>query len=168
MYQKILVPFDGSPPSEHGLREAIRLASELRAALTILNVVDDFQVLQTAGVEGGLYTPDMIALLNAGSKELIDHAVALAGSMGVDAQGISVEVAGGPCSDEIISQAGKLGADLIVMGTHGRRGLGRAILGSDAERVVRTADVPVLLVRGAGTPATAVAAAPVRNAVAAH
>ena len=50
--------------------------------------------------------------------------------------------------DTVLEQVKKWGADLIVIGTHGRRGVGRMLLGSDAEQVVRTAPVPVLLVRG--------------------
>jgi nucleotide-binding universal stress UspA family protein len=54
---------------------------------------------------------------------------------------------GGRAADAIVEEAGKWKADVIVLGTHGRRGLRRALLGSDAEEVVRNASVPVLLVR---------------------
>jgi nucleotide-binding universal stress UspA family protein len=57
------------------------------------------------------------------------------------------ETIGGPAADTIVREARKQGADLIVLGTHGRRGVRRLVLGSDAEQVVRTSRVPVLLVR---------------------
>jgi nucleotide-binding universal stress UspA family protein len=60
------------------------------------------------------------------------------------------EVAAGPVADVVVREAGRQRADLVVIGTHGRRGVRRLVLGSDAEQVVRASRVPVLLVRGAG------------------
>jgi nucleotide-binding universal stress UspA family protein len=60
---------------------------------------------------------------------------------------VAREIVGGPAADVIVREAKKQRADLIVLGTHGRRGMRRLVLGSDAEQVVRMSPVPVLLVR---------------------
>lgn len=148
MYKKILAPFDGSPPSLHGLREAIALARDQAAQLLVLNVVEDYKMMQTGAFDAGFYTEEMINLLKADSQKLVDEAVDLAQKDGVDAQGLSVESFAARSAEVIVDQAVDHKVDLIVMGTHGRRGLGRVVMGSDAELVVRTAGVPVLLVRG--------------------
>lgn len=149
MYKTILVPFDGSPPSLHGLRDAISLAGDQKAHLIVLNVAEDYRLLAADGLDGGLYTEETIALLKADSQQLVDYAVKLAREEGVDAEGISIESFSDRSAEVIVKQAALAKADLIVMGTHGRRGLGRVVMGSDAEMVVRTSEVPVLLVRGA-------------------
>jgi len=73
---------------------------------------------------------------------------ALAEKSGVSASTTLRETLAGPAADPIVREARRIGADLIVMGTHGHRGVRRLVMGSDAEQVVRTAQVPVLLVRG--------------------
>ena len=78
---------------------------------------------------------------------MLDAASKVALKQGVKAAASLVESRGRPVSDVILDEARKWRADLIVMGTHGRRGVNRLLLGSDAERVLRSAPVPVLLVR---------------------
>ncbi len=75
--------------------------------------------------------------------------VAAAEKEGIRAKTLLRETLGGPAADSIVRDARRQRADLIVLGTHGRRGLRRMVLGSDAEAVVRTSPVPVLLVRSA-------------------
>jgi len=145
-YRKIVVAVDGSPASGKGLREAIRLAKAARAKLFIVHVVDEFQAF--SAMDGMVALPDtLLPALRAGGKRILDRATAQAAKSGVAAQGVLREVVGGPAADPIVREARKLGADLIVLGTHGRRGVRRLVLGSDAEQVVRSASVPVLLVR---------------------
>ena len=147
-YRKILVAVDGSKASAKGLREALRLAKAERARLFILHVVDDYPAFQAmdammAGAPGG----DLVPFLREGGKRVLARAERLARKQGVKCTPILREQIGGPAAQPIVREARKVGADLIVLGTHGRRGMRRLVLGSDAEQVVRTASVPVLLVR---------------------
>jgi len=97
----------------------------------------------------GLYADRVIDALRNRGREVLDQAAELARAYGVPAESVLCESIGGAAGPLIVEQAEKWTADLIVMGTHGRRGLRRLALGSDAERVLRAATVPVLLVRDA-------------------
>ena len=146
-YRKILVAVDGSPASGKGLREAIRLARAERAQLFIVHVVDEFQAF--AAMDGLVGAPgaDLLSALRDGGKRVLTKAQALASRQGMKSKTILREMLSGPAAYPIVREARKLRADLIVLGTHGRRGVRRLVLGSDAEQVVRAASVPVLLVR---------------------
>jgi nucleotide-binding universal stress UspA family protein len=90
---------------------------------------------------------DLLPALREGGKRVLAKAQALASKQGVKSKAILREMVGGPAAYPIVREARKVRADVIVLGTHGRRGVRRLVLGSDAEQVVRTASVPVLLVR---------------------
>jgi nucleotide-binding universal stress UspA family protein len=143
-YRRILVAVDGSAAASAGLREALRLAKREGAELCILHVVN----------ESVPYTPlagappiNLIALLLGSGRALLKKAQTQARKQGVEATTILVETTQRDAAGTIVAQARKRRVDLIVLGTHGRRGMLRLVLGSDAEQVVRTAPVPVLLVR---------------------
>lgn len=145
-YRKILVAVDGSAASSKGLREAIRVAKADGARLFILHVVDEFQAF--AALDGmAAASVDLVPMLRQGGERILAKARALAQKNKLPVKTILRERVGGPAAYPIVREARKLGADLIVLGTHGRRGVRRLVLGSDAEQVVRTASVPVLLVR---------------------
>ena len=144
-YKRILVAVDGSAASTKGLREALRLAKAAGAKLCILHVVDEFYAF--AGLDGMAPTQDLVPAFRAGGKRVLAKAEALARKHGVKPATVLREVLGGPAAGPIVREARKQRADLIVLGTHGRRGVRRLVLGSDAEQVVRSATVPVLLVR---------------------
>ena len=146
-YRKILVAVDGSPASGKGLREAIRLARAERAKLFIMHVVDEFQAFAAMDGLVGLPGADLLSALREGGKRILAKAVGIALKQKIKPKGILREMLSGPAAYPIVREARKLRADLIVLGTHGRRGVRRLVLGSDAEQVVRTASVPVLLVR---------------------
>jgi nucleotide-binding universal stress UspA family protein len=146
MYRKILVPVDGSPTSARGLREALALAKDQRAKVRLVHVVDEG--LAIGVVEAGIEFEDLVDGLVKNGKAILQRARRSAEKQGVRAEGVLYEKVAGSAADSILREARKWGADLIVMGTHGRRGVRRVVLGSDAEQVVRTATVPVLLVRG--------------------
>ena len=149
MYKRILVPVDGSATSRRGLKAALRLARGQRAALLVLNVVDAMPILAT--VEGGAALDSgVFESLRASGRKVLDRALAEAKRGGVRAKGVLAENLAGRVADVIVRQARKLRADVIVIGTHGRRGLSRMVMGSDAELVVRYSSVPVLLVRAPG------------------
>lgn len=145
MYQHILAPIDGSESAVQGLREAIRLAADQKARLRLMYVIDTFPILVGMASAASL-DPSLIRLRNYG-EQLLSAAKKLAGESGVDAETVLREVTEGRIANAVVEEAGASGCDLIVMGTHGRRGLSRMALGSDADLVVRTSAVPVLLVR---------------------
>ena len=153
MYTHILVPVDGSATSDRGLDEAVKLARLTGARLRLVHVVD--QLVYSAGMEGfGAMTADLIPLLREGGEKILKVAKAR-----VEASGVPVETAlfdsfAGRVCDLVVAEATNWHADLIVLGTHGRRGVGRVFMGSDAEQILRLAPTPVLLVRG-GKPAKA-------------
>lgn len=145
MYGKILVPIDGSDTSKRGFTEACRLAKEQGARLRCLFVVDEHYL--TANYMGFMYLPDLIDKLRDNGKEILDEAAEQARKSGVQVESVMRESAERRVSFLILDEAKTWPADLIVMGTHGRRGLSHLALGSDAESVVRNSAVPVLLVR---------------------
>ncbi|EJL80419.1 universal stress protein UspA-like protein [Variovorax sp. CF313] len=147
VYKHILVPLDGSPTADRGLQEAVRLARELKSKLRLLHVIDDFPMLMEmsaiSSFEAGLQR------MREYGESVLTGALAQATEAGVEAQTVLREITQGRVADIVIEEAGKAACDLIVMGTHGRRGLSRLALGSDADRVARSSPVPVLLVRAA-------------------
>ena len=146
-YRKILAAVDGSGASNKGLREAVRLAKEERAQLSLVHVVNEYPAY--AMPDAGAYAAvDLVSVLRKSGKEILAKAKADVEKQGLRPKAILRETFAGPAADTIVREAKKQHADLIVLGTHGRRGVRRLVLGSDAEQVVRTARVPVLLVRG--------------------
>ncbi len=143
-YRRILVAVDGSDAASAGLREALRLAKSEGAQLFILHVVN----------EALPYTPlagappiNFIEILQESGRRVLEQARGAAQAAGVPATTLLVESDERSAAHGILEQARKHEADLIILGTHGRRGLRRLVLGSDAELVVRGAPAPVLLVR---------------------
>jgi nucleotide-binding universal stress UspA family protein len=152
MYKKILVPIDGSPASNLGLNEAIKLAKDQGAKLRLFHLVDEYIAVSSPDGVAFSNTDDLLESLRQGGKKIIEKAEALARRHGLTPESVMLESFGGRAADFIVQQANKWGADLIVLGTHGRRGVKRLVMGSDAEQVVRTTRVPVLLVRSKATP----------------
>ena len=149
MYKRILVPVDGSEASNAGLSEALRLAKSAGGSVQLFHVVNEVILVSGAGAAApAAYYGDLVESLRREGKEALDKAQTLVRDAGLKAESVLVESVGGTTADMIIEQAKKWPADLIVMGTHGRRGLRRLAMGSDAEQVVRATLVPVLLVRG--------------------
>lgn len=147
MYNKIFVAMDGSDTSVAALDEALRIAASTQASLHVVCVLDQAPFLPYAGY----YDPG--ALIDAARKdstkvlERARNAIKNAGVEGdvelVETESISDDVPN--CLQRLAQQCG---ADLVVMGTHGRRGLRRMVLGSVAERFLRISTVPVLMIRG--------------------
>lgn len=146
MYQHILVPTDGSSTSEKGLTEAIALAKLSGGSIRLLHVVDAMTV--AVGADGfASYSAEILPMMRKEGQAILDRA-----RQRVEAAGVGVDVAlrevlAGRISDMVQEEVTAWKADLVVIGTHGRRGVRRLLLGSDAEQILRTATVPVLLVR---------------------
>lgn len=147
MYQHILVPIDGSATAERGLQEAIRLAADLKARLHLLHVVDGAAYPLFVDLTPASLLQETLDRLHEYGQGLLASARTAAGKQNVEADSTLVEVLQGMVADAIVETARRKACDLIVMGTHGRRGWQRLALGSDAEQVARTSPVPVLLVR---------------------
>jgi nucleotide-binding universal stress UspA family protein len=145
MYERILVPVDGSPTSNLGLSEAIKLAKLTGARLLLLHAVDIVAVSVTP--EASAAMPQLFDAMRDAGKELLARARSTVEAAGVPVETVLVDTLAGRVSDLVVDQAKNWHADLIVIGTHGRRGVSRVLMGSDAEQVVRMAPVPVLLVR---------------------
>lgn len=146
MYKQLLVPVDGSEPSMLGLAEAIKIAKGSGSKLHLVHVVDE---MVPFGAEiPGKYLEEFIEAVRAQGKETLAKAQRMVVEHSLKADTVLLETIGGRAADQIVEHAKQSKADLIVMGTHGRRGLRRLTLGSDAELVVRSSPVPVLLVRG--------------------
>lgn len=145
MYDKILVPTDGSETAALGLIEAIRLAKTLGSRLRLVHIVDELLIVSpdAAGTNLG----HVVDLLRSTGESVLAEAESRVSKAGVDVDTVLVEALGGQAGDQILQQARQWGAELIVCGTHGRRGIRRLVLGSDAEYIVRHASLPVLLVR---------------------
>jgi nucleotide-binding universal stress UspA family protein len=143
MYQHILVPIDGSDTSNRGLDEAIRLAKLTGATLRLIHMVDE---LSFATGFGG-YAGDVAGVLKSAGNEVLAQGQARAEAAGVAAEVALFETMQRRLADVVVDEIGNWPADLVVVGTHGRRGIGRWVLGSDAEQILRSSPVPVLLVR---------------------
>ncbi len=138
----ILVAHDFSETAERALKYAIELASKLGARITIVHAYE----LPSYGYPDGLaFTAEIVENIQRTSEEGLHAVVAEARRPGLQ---VNERLRQGPAWSEIDATAKEIEADLIVMGTHGRRGFSRALLGSVAEKVVRTAPCPVLTVRG--------------------
>jgi nucleotide-binding universal stress UspA family protein len=148
MYSRILVPVDGSPTSNAGLDEAIKLAKQFGSQLRLLHVVDQMPLAVSA--EGfGVMSVDVLGLLKEAGARVLADAKAHVVAAGVPVDTLLVDSPNSRLSDHVTAVAMEWPAELIVIGTHGRRGIGRVLMGSDAEQVVRHAPVPVLLYRAA-------------------
>ena len=145
MYEKILVAVDGSPTSLRGLDEAVKVAKAMGGQLMLVHVVNEL-VIAAEYVPAVYYEPVLLSLRDSGAK-VLEQAMSIARRIGVPCEQKLVETLGGRAADEIVKQAKEWSAELIVLGTHGRRGLKRLAMGSDAELVLRQSPVPVLMVR---------------------
>lgn len=150
MYQRILVPVDGSPTSQRGLDEAIRLAQVMKGRLRLIHVIDELSFALAMDAYSG-YSGDWLGVLREAGKRVLDDAKAIAETAGVDTETMLCDSFEGSVHEQVTAEAAKWPAELIVIGTHGRRGVGRLVLGSSAEHILRFAPVPVLLVRAPET-----------------
>lgn len=144
MYQKILVPIDGSATAARGLTEAIALAKVMGARLRLMHIME----IPAATASAAVYSPELVEQLKSEAEVILERAKSAVQSAGLEADTVLGDGFGDRrLNDFVAEQVTGWGAQLIVLGTHGRRGIRRLVLGSDAEAIVRTATVPVLLVR---------------------
>jgi nucleotide-binding universal stress UspA family protein len=148
MYKRIAVAVDGSDTSTAALNEAIKLAKQLDSTLLLLYVCEEMPV--TWDLEGMAAIPmtDVIKVFVESGRQLLHKDKARVTEAGIRVETKLVEDYSGRIGAVISAEAGTWLADLLVVGTHGRKGLDHLLMGSVAEGVMRTSAVPVLLVRG--------------------
>jgi nucleotide-binding universal stress UspA family protein len=142
MFKRILVPVDGSDTSNKALVAALELARTTGGSVRLIHAMDD--LIYLSGYE---YSGDVVGLLREQARKILDGAAAIAASAGTPAEQELIEATGTRLGDIVAKAARDWNADLIVVGTHGRRGVGRVLLGSGAEQIIRAAPSPVLVIR---------------------
>ncbi len=150
MFKRILVAVDASQTGELALRTAVGLAAEMQARHRIVHAVDAAHINMSAEFPTlSEVTEVSESIVKAGQKVLSDaEATAAAAGLAAETHLITIDTMNQRIPEVIANDAEAWPADLIVIGTHGRRGLSRLFLGSVAEGVARVATKPVLLVRG--------------------
>ena len=143
-FRRILHPSDFSPASRPAFRKAVDLAKAGRASLFIAHVLPILPILPDAYVAANTYD-ELMRSQRAIAKKHLDRLVAQARKAGARASGVLVDF--GVPAERIARLARAKHADVIVMGTHGRTGIKRVVLGSVAGRVLAIAPCPVLTVR---------------------
>lgn len=139
MYKNILLASDFSPEAERAERRAVEVARQYEADLSLIHVVDYYPSMQ---LEGGLaMLPNIEERLNEKAQEDMDACIA---RMTIELK--NTHIGHGPPKGVIVDYAGEIAADLIVLGSHGRHGLG-LLLGSTATGVLHVAECDVLAVR---------------------
>ena len=139
MYRRILVAVDGSDTSNKALVAALQLARDRQAQVLLLHCIDELLLLAAGGFGAGSGS-------GQGNK-VLDDAEAIAKAAGVPVERCLADMPAQRLGDSVAQHASDWKADLIVIGSHGRRGFGRLLLGSGAEQILRLAPVPVLCVR---------------------
>ena len=142
MFKEILLPTDGSEGVSDAINCAVAMAKTFHARIHVLHIIESPR-LQDYGAFFAL--PEIMKELQAAGEEVCKNAVEFMHESGFE-NVVTENIEGYP-ADEIMDYARTNGIDLIVMGTHGRRGLNRVVLGSIAEEVVRRSEVPVMTVR---------------------
>jgi nucleotide-binding universal stress UspA family protein len=145
MYKRILVAVDGSETSNLALREAVKLAKDRDSQIRLLHVVD--LTMAYSAVEAPYIFEYRKAMEEEGRK-LLAESTTLARSAGVQCESKCEVMFAKHVYDVIEEEATQWPADLVVVGTHGRRGIRRLLLGSVAEGLTRISNKPILLIRG--------------------
>ena len=145
MYKRILVPLDGSAPSNAALQEALKFARSCGSALRLAYVCEPLAYILAEG------PIDLASAMRRQGEQILSETAAKAHEAGVSAETALIEAGDRRVAAAITGDAARSSSDLIMMGTHGRRGFEHLVLGSVAEGVLRRATVPVLLLRPAAS-----------------
>lgn len=148
----ILIPTDFSDGSQAAVEYARLMATAFGARIIVVHVIESVTYLMTESLQW----VDVYRRVKTAVEPVLAELVTSLQQQGIAASSSLVQ---GAADEEIVAQARAQHADLIIMGTHGRRGMSRVLTGSVAERVVRTAPCPVLTVRPTGVSDAASAAA---------
>lgn len=141
MYKHIVIAIDGSEASRSALDDGLKLAREQGAKVLLLHVYEPIVGSSSQGVI------DLTKAMREEGEQIVEGALDAARKAGLEARTRVVNAEGRRVASAVVVEANAAGADLIILGTHGRRGLEHLVLGSVAEGVARRATVPVLLIR---------------------
>ena len=146
MYQRLLVALDSTATSRLALEHAAALGRLSGATVVLLHVLESFR--HVSGFESPkVYAEEVLPRMRAAGRELLDEAAAPLREQGIEVETVLLEGSDERGAELIARRAEEAGVDMVILGTHGRRGVNRLLLGSDAEHVARIAPVPVMLVR---------------------
>ncbi len=148
IYKKILLAIDGSDASKPALHEAMRFTQDQQATLRVIFVVDESYVYH--GGPGYDYL-SYVASCREEGQAILDNAIKeikKQTSIQIESSLLELKPFQGRIADAIIEEAQDWPADLLILGTHGRRGFSHVFMGSVAENVIRISTIPVLLIRG--------------------
>ncbi|MDB5886972.1 MAG: UspA domain protein [Polaromonas sp.] len=145
MFKHILVPVDGSPASRQAVEKARAIASAFRSTVTLIYVIDPY-AFTGMGADFSYGQSEYLGAATLEANEAISAAREVFEAQGMFVKGSVVE--GHSIYQAILEAAETLGADLVVMGSHGRRGLEKLVLGSVTAQVLSHAHLSVLVVRG--------------------
>lgn len=142
IFKKILVPIDGSETSHKAMAMALQMAVADQAEIRLLHSIDELSY-----VNAHEYSAELVQYAREHGHKILQEGLAAMHAVGVKGDIKLMDFGGQRLGDTVADQARLWGADLIVLGTHGRRGVGRLLLGSGAEQVIRLSPVPVLVIR---------------------
>lgn len=149
LYQRILVPVDGSTPAGKSLKQALKLAGDQKASIKLITVVDeaigDYMGGELAWIDPQTLRDNLVA----GARKVLDAALEEAKAEGLTVESELIESPEGRVGRAILKAAEDWGADLLVIATHGRHGLSRLLLGSTTETLLRKGSLPMLVVPSA-------------------
>lgn len=152
MYKRILVALDGSETSTRALQAALQQAAQNQGRVRLVHVVEELAYL--SGFDPyGAYSSDLVKVLRENGTKVLEDGMAAARAAGVEADTVLYDNFGERLAEVVADAARGWEADLIVVGTHGRRGMGRVLMGSGAEQIIRLAPAPVLVIRSPEPPA---------------
>ncbi|GJM41944.1 MAG: universal stress protein [Ardenticatenaceae bacterium] len=147
MFKHILVPLDGSQLAEAALPPALKLANKFNSELTLAWVIQPPHLIMTAA-NGSVYAQLLTEMRNQSEQDAHNYLHEQQNSLQQQGYVVNMHVAEGEnVADTLLNIAGALAVDTVVMSTHGRGGISRWVFGSVADKVLRYANVPVLLIR---------------------
>lgn len=146
MYTRIMVPVDGSDTSNKALVTALQMARETGGRVRLIHVVEELAYM-TGYEQFGGYSGELISAMRETGNKVLNDAMDIAKAAGVETDNLLYDNFGARLAEVVADSAKQWDADLIVVGTHGRRGVGRVLMGSGAEQILRMSPVPVLVIR---------------------
>lgn len=152
MYRRILVAVDGSETSNKALTAALEMASYSsgRSVIRLIHVLDEMAYFMGLDPYAG-QSYSVISVMREAGEKILAEGLAIVQSAGVNADTVLVDHLGSHLAETVAAEAKAWDAGLVVVGTHGRKGIARLLLGSGAEQIIRLASCPVLVVRSAET-----------------
>ena len=146
MYQRLLVALDSTATSRLALEHAAALGRLSGATVVLLHVLESFR--HVSGFESPkVYAEEVLPRMRAAGRELLDEAAAPLREQGIEVETVLLEGSDERVAELIARRAEEAGVDMVILGTHGRRGVNRLLLGSQANSVITHSAIPVLVVR---------------------